>query len=320
MNLEVAPDFGGVVSVSRGADVEFEQAYGMADREHAIPATIDTQFAIASGSKAFTALAVVSLIADGALSLRTTARSLLGGDLPLIADDVTVEQLLAHRSGIGDYVDEDLDEEPLPSVPVHQLATTADFIPALDGFPPKFAAGSRFAYCNSGYVMLALLAERASGIPYHDLVAARVTRPAGMADTAYLRSDELPGRAAIGYLDDGRTNVFAQPVRGNGDGGAYSTVADIRAFWAALFTGRIVSEEWVARMVDPVSDAGRTRYGLGFWLAPEGPAVAVEGADHGVSFRGVHDPSDGLTWTVISNSSDGAWPVARRLRQVLGAW
>ncbi|HEY7010510.1 MAG TPA: serine hydrolase domain-containing protein [Jatrophihabitantaceae bacterium] len=320
MNLDIDPGFSGVVSVSRGERTEFERAYGLADRPHAIPAAVDTQFAIASGSKAFTALAVVSLIADGTLRLERTARSLLGDDLPLIADDVTVEHLLAHRSGIGDYVDEDLDETPLPTVPVQDLAATADFIPALDGFPTKFAAGTRFSYCNSGYVVLALLAERASGVPYHDLVAARVTRPAGMTDTAYLRSDELPGRAAICYLDNGRTNVFALPVRGNGDGGAYSTVADIRAFWAALFAGRIVPDAWVARMVDPRSDAGSMRYGLGFWLAPHGPVVAIVGADHGVSFRSVHDPSDGLTWTVISNSTDGAWPVARRLREMLGTW
>jgi hypothetical protein len=62
------------------------------------------------------------------------------------------------------------------------------------------------------------------------------------------------------------------------------------------------------------------RYGLGFWLAPDGPGVAIEGADCGVSFRSVHDPSDGLTWTVMSNSTDGAWPVARRLREMLGTW
>jgi CubicO group peptidase (beta-lactamase class C family) len=318
VKLDVAPDFAGVVSVSRGDEVEFEQAYGLADRAHAIPATLDTQFAIASGSKAFTALAVVSLIADGVLSLPTTARSLLGDDLPMIADDVTVEHLLAHRSGIGDYLDEDLAEEPPPKVPVQELATTEDFIPALDGFATKFAAGTRFSYCNAGYVVLALLAERASGVPYHDLVAERVTKPAGMADTAYLRSDELPGRAAICYLNDVRTNVFALPVRGNGDGGAYSTSADIRAFWSALFAGRIVSDADVAQMVRPRSDAGTMRYGLGFWLAPVGPVVAIEGADHGVSFRSVHDPSDGLTWTVISNSTEGAWPVARRLREMLG--
>jgi CubicO group peptidase (beta-lactamase class C family) len=64
-----------------------------------------------------------------------------------------------------------------------------------------------------------------------------------MTDSGFLRSDELPGRAAIGYLTAGdalRSNVLHLPVRGSGDGGIYSTVADISAFWRALFAGRIV--------------------------------------------------------------------------------
>ncbi len=98
--------FAGVVSVDRGGEVEFGKAYGLADRAHQVPNTIDTRFALASGTKGLTALTVVSLISDGALGLATAARSALGQDLPLIGEDVTVEHLLAHRSGIGDYLDE----------------------------------------------------------------------------------------------------------------------------------------------------------------------------------------------------------------------
>ena len=121
----------------------------------------------------------------------------------------------------------------------------------LDGHPTKFEPGERFIYCNGGYVVLALLAERASGVPFHDLVEQRVCAPAGMVDTAFLRSDELPGRAALGYLeDDGlRTNILHLPVRGTGDGGAYTTAADVHRFWDALFAGRIVAPETVAEMV-----------------------------------------------------------------------
>ena len=140
---------------------------------------------------------------------------MLGRDLPLIDDGVTIEHLLSHRSGIGDYLDEDagdfdLSDYPMP-VPVHELATTEDYLAVLDGHPTKFAPGQRFAYCNGGYVVLALIVERASGVPFHDVVRERVCEPAGMHDTAFLRSDELPGNAALGYLEiDGvwRSNVF----------------------------------------------------------------------------------------------------------------
>ncbi|WP_435227325.1 serine hydrolase domain-containing protein [Streptomyces sp. Tue6028] len=313
--------FAGVVSVDRGGEIELAKAYGLAHRGTKTPNTVDTRFAIASGTKGLTALAVVTLIEQGVLQLSTTARSVLGEDLPLVDDRVTVEHLLAHRSGIGDYFDEDAHREitdyVLP-VPVHELVGTEQYLAVLDGHPAKFAPGERFSYCNSGYVVLALIAERVAGVAFSELVRGRVCEPAGMRDTEFLRSDELPERTALGYLPlDGvsRTNVFHLPVRGSGDGGIYSTVADFSSFWPALFSGKIVSPGWVTRMLLPRSDvpAKSKRYGLGFWLRRSTDVAILEGYDAGVSFRSVHDPRSTLTYTVISNSSDGAWPVTRLL-------
>ena len=134
--------FSGVVRIDRDGQ-RTERAYGFADRAHGIPNTPSTRFGMASGSKGFTAVVVLSLVADGVLDLDTRARDLLGADLPLIADDVTVEHLLSHRSGIGDYIDEDaggeVDDHVLP-VPVHRLDSTEAFLPVLDGFATKFRA------------------------------------------------------------------------------------------------------------------------------------------------------------------------------------
>ena len=79
-------------------------------------------------------------------------------------------------------------------------------------------------------------------MPFADVVRTRVCEPAGMRDTVFLRSDEPGERTALGYLDgDGlRTNVLHLPVVGSGDGGIYSTAADIHALWSALYAGRIV--------------------------------------------------------------------------------
>ena len=318
--------FSGVVRVDRGDSIEIAKAYGMAHRGLQIANTIDTQFGIASGVKGMTALVVVSLIVDEVLALSTPARAVLGSDLPLIDDAVTVEQLLSHRSGIGDYLDEDahpdISDYVMP-VPVHQLADTEQYVAALDGHPAKFKPGEDFSYCNGGFVVLALIAERVSGVSFHDLVQQRVCGPAGMADSAFLRSDELPGRAALGYFDVGgvmRSNVLHLPVRGNGDGGIYSTAADIRRLWTAVFAGRIVPAEWVSEMVRPRSVVSeKERYGLGFWLAGSGDAVRLEGYDAGVSFRSWYHPQSQLTHTVISNTSDGAWPMTSMLYERLSA-
>ena len=317
--------FSGVVRVDRDGEVVFARAYGLAHRGWATRNTLDTRFGVASGTKALTALTVVSLVEDGVLDLTTTARSVLGADLPLIDDAVTVEHLLAHTSGIGDYFDEELVEsmtEYVMPVPVHRLVTTEDYLCVLDGHPQVFRPGERFAYCNGAYVVLALLAERLSGRGFHELVQSRVCDPAGMRDTVFARSDEPDGRTAVGYLDaEGlRTNVLHLPVRGSGDGGICTTAADVATFWEALHAGRIVPPDRVAQMVHPRSDvpAESARYGLGFWLHPTSSAVFLVGGDAGVSFRSVHDPEAALTHTVLSGTTHGAGPVSRRLDELLG--
>ena len=321
--------FSGAVRVDVGGE-RLRVAHGLADRTTGRPNTPDTKFATASGSKTLTALMIVRLVEHGALGLDTRARELLGDDLPLIADDVTVEHLLSHRSGIGDYLDEDAIEdmtEVVPPVPIEQLDVTSGFLSWLDGHPTAFPAGERFAYCNGGYVVLALLAERATGRSFHDLVDELVIRTAGLHDTAYLRTDALPADAAIGYVhaDDAperlRTNARNLPVRGNGDGGAYTTVDDVHDLWRAVFAGQVVSPESVALMTrrhsevaEPEDDRG---YGFGFWSCPSGHYIML-GGDTGVSFKSLHCPERDLTYTVISNWTDGAWPVTQLLNDELG--
>jgi CubicO group peptidase (beta-lactamase class C family) len=158
-------------------------------------------------------------------------------------------------------------------------------------------------------------------VPYHELVRTRVCEPAGLPDTGFPRSDELPDRTATGYVPAGeerwRSNVFHLPVRGVGDGGAYTTTADVSAFWVALFAGKIVPAKWVTEMVRPRNDVPgeRLRCGLGFFLHESRDQVMLMGQDAGVSFMSVHDPADSRTYTVMSNTADGAWPVLKPLRE-----
>jgi CubicO group peptidase (beta-lactamase class C family) len=319
-DVAAATGFSGVVRLDRGGEVHVDAAYGLADRAHGIAMTTTTQLGMASGSKTFTALVVLRLVEEGRLALSTTARELLGTDLPLIADDVTVEHLLCHRSGIGDYLDEDVvdsDDYPMP-ISVHRLVTTEDFLQVLDGFPTKFPAGTRFSYCNGGYVVLALLAERASGRSYQDLVREEVCGRAGMAETDFLRSDALPGTAALGYVEvDGqwRTNVFHLPVVATGDGGMYTTSGDMARFWAALMAGRIIGADALRTMLTPRSplDEDGDGYALGCRVRAASGKVTLIGGDAGVSFWSRHDPRNVTTATVIGNTGTGTGPLAEVL-------
>lgn len=315
--------FSGVVRVSRDGEVLHESAAGFADRAHAIPMTPDKRLPIASGTKGFTALAVLALIERGTLAFDTPARELLGDDLVLVDAAVTVEQLLAHRSGLGDYLDEDslgdIRDYVLP-VPTHRLATPDDYLVLLDGLPMRSAPGTEFRYNNSGYVLLAVLAERAAGTPYHDLIDELVCTPAGLTSTCFPFSDEPTGDVATGYLEaEGlRTNVLHMPRRGLGDGGIATTAADVERLWTALVAGRIVAPETVARMTTVHgTDAEGSAYGLGLWLFGDGATAGLEGYDPGISFTSRHTPATGLTLTVMSNHTDGAWPIARAIRSAL---
>ena len=104
---------------------------------------------------------------------------------------------------------------------------------------------------------------------------------------------------------------LATPVRGTGDGGIYTTVADVSALSEALCAGRIVSGPWVDEIVrarsedTSASPSGARRYGLGFWLHATTDAVTICGGDTGVSFRSTHDPGTGATFTAISNTGSG---------------
>ena len=316
--------FSGLVTLDVPGERAETHAFGHAHRGLELPPTRSTRFALASGAKAFTALAVLRLVQEGALRLDAPVRPVLGGDLPLIHDDVRVEHLLEHTSGIGDYLDEsagwESDDHVLP-VPVHTLDETEAFVPIIDGFEQAFTPGERFAYCNGGYIVLALLVERVSGGSFHSFVEREVCARAGLGATGFLRNDELPGDAALGYLyDEGlRTNVLHLPVRGNGDGGIYSTADDLHRFWGALTSREIVGEEMFQVLTTPrheVPEEGM-RYAAGLWLHEAAPLLVIEGADAGVSFRSTHDPATGATVSVLGNTSDGAWPVISELGDLL---
>lgn len=323
---EVAAEggFPGVVAVDIASSRTFEKSFGLRHRGYDVPNTIDTQFAIASGSKLLTALAVMSLIEDGHLQLEQPAREVLGADLPLIDDAVTIEHLLGHTSGIGDYIDEDADWDaavPILSVPVHTLTTAESFLPTLDGYAQKFTPGERFSYCNSGYMVLAIVLERTTKETFHDAVQRLVIDPAGLTDTAYLPMNALPGRAATGYLNEtgDETNTLHLPIRGNGDGGAFTTASDLHKLWQAFLGGTIVAKDTVAQMTRPRNDVPdeQMRYGLGVWLHATGSALIIEGYDAGVSFRSTHIPETATTISVLGNSTEGAWPVIGLLAEAI---
>lgn len=316
-----AEGFSGAVRVQQRGEIIVEFARGYGDRANERVNDLGTRFAVASGSKAFTALTIMSLAESGVFTLDTSLRSLIPGDLTQVDEAVTIDHLLSHRSGVGDYLDEaaggDIDDYVLGELSVHTLETARDYLPLLNAHEQRSPPGERFAYNNGGFVMLSLVVETATG-SFHRACGERVFNRAAMTDSGFFRTDDLPANTAVGYLADGRSNVFHLPVIGMGDGGAFLTLDDMAAFWDAFLAGGIVSLESVARMTAEVSFYDDTRsYGRGFWLSPGADHVWVEGMDAGVSFQsGVFKGAD-VRYSVVSNTSSGAWPLVKSIREAV---
>jgi len=323
--------FSGVISVRLAPGSLFERAYGFADRANRIANTMGTRFGTASVTKGFTALAACALIESGRLALETAVADVVDAELPHVAPEVTVEHLLTHTSGIGDYYDEEVVTDFADfqvSIPWSRLERVRDYLPLLAEPAPRSAPGERFSYSNSGFVLLGLVVETVASVPYQQFVETRIFEPAGMSESGFFRFDRLPGSTALGYIgeEEGgwRTNVYSLPVIGGPDGGAFSTAADMERFWSALHGDRIVGAEWRERFLRPQVSLPKpgSFYGLGVWIADDAAGRRhhyLEGADAGVTFTSLHGGDAGVEYTLACNAPPSGREIAALLdREVLG--
>ena len=314
--------FSGVVFVKLDGTVVFENAYGYADRSNKIPNTVDTRFGIASGTKFLTALGIGKLIDSGDLALTSRLCDCVNIDFPHISEDVTIDHLLTHTSGVYDYYDEELVEDIdnfQLDIPCFDLKGLKDYIPLFRDGKMKFNPGERFSYSNGGFILLGIVIEEISGVPYIDFIEDNIFEVCDMSDSGFFAMDRLPERTAFGYIDeeDGwRTNIFTLPIVGSSDAGAFTTVRDMDKLWGGFFEGKILSKELTNLFLKKaVEDKDSRFYGRGIWIYHEegkAPFHYLIGWDAGVSFKSTCPSGDSVI-TVISNTSAGAWAVNREI-------
>ena len=320
-------DFSGVISLSplsHGASADL--AFGFADRGHRVPNDIGTRFAMASGSKVFTAVAVGLLIEEGKISLGTRLEECVRSREFGFASEVTIGQLLSHTSGVPDYFDEEKHTdfaELWRDRPCYRMTSVRDFLPLFEKGTMKALPGSGFHYSNSGYILLGLVIEELTGSDFRDFIGERIFRDCEMTRTGYFAMDALPENTALGYLsqakDEWHTNIYSVPSIGGPDGGAFTTIADMRSFWTFLLAGRILVKGMVEQFLFPsvrIKDDDESRfYGYGVWLQKwrGNWVVSTIGNDPGVSMVSRVWPGNGLIMTILSNVHDGAWSMSRVL-------
>ena len=322
--------FSGAVSIHHGDLVLYERAAGYADRSNKIANSLDTRFGIASGTKFFTALAIGKLIAAKKLSLSTRLHDCLALDFPHYSPEITIGHLLTHTSGIPDYFDEekvaDFDHF-FVGRPWYELKGPRDYLPVFPDEPMKFAPGTRFSYSNGGYILLGVVIEEVTGLPYQHFVEQAIFQAIGMKRSGYFAFNRLPEQTALGYIEDAdgwRTNIYNLPIVGASDGGAYTTVADLTTLWKAFWGNEILPPDLVKIFATPHvrarTDGEGLHYGHGLWIkvgADGQPEIYMTGGDAGVSFRSSVKHASHLQVTVLSNTTNGAWPLLRDIEIAL---
>jgi CubicO group peptidase (beta-lactamase class C family) len=294
-------DLSGIVLVTRGGTTEFEGCYGLANRTHGVPVTGRTRFVVASVSKMFTAVTVAGCVRRGQLGFDTPVVDVLPSDRrpETLRPDVTVAHLLTHTSGIADYAEEDEDHPNWVDYaslwldrPPQRMLRPADYLPIFGHKPPYRGPGEAFKYSNAGYIVLGLLAEELTGLPFPDAVTAAVLEPAGMADSGYFALDEVRPDVATGYIRPDRpdapwrTNIYSIPIVGSGDGGALCTAADLDRFLRRYDDGTLLGElhdEMLRPRYPTFDERGSIGYGVYLYDDPHARRWGHSGGDDGAA-------------------------------------
>jgi D-alanyl-D-alanine carboxypeptidase len=252
---------GVALRVERGEEVVFDGAAGLASLEQQTPLAPTDRFGIGSVAKTFTAVLVLQLVDEGVLTLDDTVSQWLDdpvvGRIPHV-DRITLRQLLTHTSGVYDYF---ADDSPFwqdayfgEGADWSRVWTPREVLAYADGarHAPSFAPGEGVRYSNTGYVLLGLVIEEASGQRYAEQLQARIVDPLGLADTFYAATEPVPGGVVGAYhlIEGELVNVSAiHPSAYGAAAGMASTTRDLARFAGALFGGELLSPASLEEML-----------------------------------------------------------------------
>jgi len=306
--LATARTPGLAVFVLRGNDTLLLRGYGYADLEDSTPATPRTVFRVGSLTKQFTAALVMQLVQEGRIALDDTIQKFLP-DYPAQGHRITIRHLLTHTSGIRSYTS--LGQEWQR---VWRLDLTRDTLLAMFATKPfDFAPGERYLYNNSGYYLLGVILERATGRTYEQLLQDRLVQPLGLADTRYCSMQPIVPRRAQGYARTpaGFVNSdwisMTQPFAA---GALCSTVLNLVTWTRALWAGRVVLPASLQEMTTRMRLNSGTSTGYGFGLGIDSLAghyrVSHGGGINGFTSYLAHFPDDGVIVAVLDNTEDAS--------------
>lgn len=284
----------GSLSLFEGGERVYHRAIGEADRQLELAAKPDTRYRIGSISKPFTATLILQLVAEGQLSLDTKLSDFFP-DLPN-AEQITVAQLLRHRSGLANYTDADSYASYMEA-PITRQALLDTFAAQA----PQAAPGAQFQYANTNYTLLTFLAEDLTGQDYPTLLRQRIIEPLGLQATYYGGPIAPTENEARSYTWQGGGWALAPETDMSvprGAGALVATADDLNRFFAALLSGELLPDSLLRKMTTM-----RDGYGLGLMRFPfyERQAYGHSGGIDGFQSMAGYFPASDVAITYLSN-------------------
>jgi D-alanyl-D-alanine carboxypeptidase len=303
--------FSGAVLIAKGNHVLLHRAYGFQDAADTQAVTPSTRFCIGSAGKMFTAVGILRLVQAGRLNLTNTVAKLLP-EYPdtLLARSVTVQQLLSHTGGTGDFFGPDYDTH------ASELRTPSDFIRLFGRRDPLFLPGSRWGYSNFGFILLGAILEEVCGRSWDCCLKQSVFRVAGMTATS---ATAFSGNTAAPLSGAAQTRLKQLPYYvGLPAGGGYSTVDDLHRFSMALRRGALLNPGYRRLLTRPKVAAGSAHWSLGLRITVRNGASCYghRGSAPGVNADFTVYPRSGYTIIVLSNRGH---PHASNVAEFIGA-
>jgi len=290
--------FSGVVLVAQEGEPVYHKPFGLANREENIANTLDTRFDIGSMNKTFTKVVVLQLVDEGKLRLSDKLVDYLPGFKQQGAEKITIEHLLNHQSGFGDYHSPEYMRTP----PAER--TISWIVERVQKMPLMFEPGTEQEYSNAGYVILGAIIEKVSGISYHQNVVERIIEPLGLKQTHVENKSDVPQKA-IGYFKTAtgelRDNSGFSELP-NPDGGFHSTTRDILTFYLNYFYENTLLNENTRKM--------DRMFGFVQEHRNSGGAIPLAGGFPGANTVLYEILRDGISVVIFANMDE---PVAEQL-------
>lgn len=293
--------FSGTVLVVHKGKTVFHKAYGWKDVNKHLPNDTNTVYRIGSVSKPITATVILQLVQDNLLYLDSKL-STFHPDFPR-ASDISVDMLLSHRSGIIDYLEMPTIQQLPDDAPPIQLDTLVHLIKP---FPLLHEPGKKFSYSNSNYILLASIAEKATGQSLETLARKNIFHKAGMIESGFDFTHAESERVAIGYI---RNKKVLLPIANfdstyaPGCGSMYTNARDLYRFYRGWKDLLLITEETRTNAFRPISE----NYGFGWFTYKlyDQTCISHAGGVPGFYANLAFYPEQDLCIILLSNISEG---------------